>query len=467
VFLDVTDIIEYNVQLLGSDPSNAFFHLDSKDPTQGWSFDASKLAGYAYPPAISDINANEFDGDFHLRQRLFLASHLAQHVRLQLESDRGYTCTIGVSTSKLLSKLIGNVNKPRAQTTLLPPYVTHGDRTLARPGNIALFLDDLEVGKIPSIGFKTASKLREFVLNHPPTYDGWNLDKRDAVLVRDVKAVPGIDAAVLERVFTGPGIHQGIGQMIWNVLHGIDDTPVAINRELPKQISIEDSYGCINSFSMVTAELIKLSRNLILRMRTDLFENDKWKGRPKNLRLSTRPSRATLAPEDQAAFFHTRLSRSTQIPAFLFIVTESIDILAARVVNEHLLPLFRKMHPQHGWALSLLNVAAVNIENGGKEGRNIQGMFQNQEAILKDWRVTDVSEDVTDDDMNDHTMIVDGDVKDIITLPASQSQSTQGWIEEESTQSGYEDSSVCSRCGIRIPSFALIAHERYHGVEQD
>jgi DNA polymerase iota len=459
--LDVTDIIEYNIQLLGLDPGHAFFHLNPKDPTQGWSFNANTLAGYAYPADDSDDSINEQDGDFHLRQRLFLASHLAQHIRQKLESDRGYTCTIGVSTSKLLSKLIGNVNKPRAQTTLLPPYVTHGDRSLPKPGNAALFLDELEVGKIPGIGFKTAIKLREFVLNRPPTYDGWNLNRGDNILVRDVKAVPGIDAAVLERIFTGPGVHQGFGLMIWNLLHAIDDTPVALVREVPKQISIEDSYGSINSFSIVNTELMKLSTKLISRMRTDLLEDDNWKGRPKNLRLSTRPSRATVPIEDQSALPPSRASRSVQMPAFVFSVTETVDTLAARLVNEQLLPMFRKMHPSYGWALSLLNVAAVNIDDGAKEGRDIKGMFQNQETVLKDWKVIDVS----DDDMTDNDVKNDENTK--ITLPASQSQFTQGWIEDESIESGFEDSAICWRCGIRIPAFAMIAHERYHEVELD
>lgn len=48
--MDVSDIIEYNVGLLNSsDLTNSFFCLLKDDPTAGFAFDASRVAGQTYP----------------------------------------------------------------------------------------------------------------------------------------------------------------------------------------------------------------------------------------------------------------------------------------------------------------------------------------------------------------------------------------------------------------------------------
>src|SRR4051812_802360 len=129
--MDVTDMIDYNVELLNSNnPSNEYFHLSRTDPTIGFSYDATQIPGHTYPPKTSELPSPiipvpefpESSQDGVLRTRLVLASHLARYLRHQLETQKGYTCTSGISTSKLLAKLAGATNKPNAQTTLLPPY---------------------------------------------------------------------------------------------------------------------------------------------------------------------------------------------------------------------------------------------------------------------------------------------------------------------------------------------------------
>jgi DNA polymerase iota len=68
----------------------------------GFPFDASRVAGHTY----GEDSATS--GEALLCQRLILGSHLALHMRSQLELLKGYTSSVGVSTSKLLSKLVGN-----------------------------------------------------------------------------------------------------------------------------------------------------------------------------------------------------------------------------------------------------------------------------------------------------------------------------------------------------------------------
>jgi hypothetical protein len=48
--MDVSDIIEYNVGLLNpNDLDNSWFCLKKDDPTAGFAYDASIVAGHTYP----------------------------------------------------------------------------------------------------------------------------------------------------------------------------------------------------------------------------------------------------------------------------------------------------------------------------------------------------------------------------------------------------------------------------------
>jgi DNA polymerase iota len=53
--MDVSDIVEYNASILSAENlSNSFFCLSKTDPTVGFAFDASKLAGNVYPATSID-----------------------------------------------------------------------------------------------------------------------------------------------------------------------------------------------------------------------------------------------------------------------------------------------------------------------------------------------------------------------------------------------------------------------------
>ena len=155
--MDVTDLVDYNSTLLNhNDLTCSFFHLDCHDPTVGFPFDASRVFGHTFPatpanstPQVASTSSAPSNDSVDLFLRLCLGSHLARHLRHQLEHEQGYTCTAGISTNKLISKLVGSLNKPNGQTTLLPPYkpdVNHGG------SNVIDFIDGHDVGKIPGIG---------------------------------------------------------------------------------------------------------------------------------------------------------------------------------------------------------------------------------------------------------------------------------------------------------------------------
>ena len=480
VWLDVTDLVEYNLDTLNlNNLPNSFFQTSKDDPTQGFSFDASEYAGHVFPSASGKDVLPSKD----LSMRLCLGSHLAMHARHQLENEKGYTSTVGISTNKLLSKLVGSLNKPKGQTTLVPPYdVIDGDDS-----NAISFIDAHDIGKVPGIGFKMAQKLREGVLQRPAGFDTGLVygGTKENVTVRDVRLHPGMDTERLEKLLSGPGAPHGIGSKVWSLLHGVDDTEVGFARPVPRQISIEDSYIRLDTMSDLLRELNMLSRSLLTRMRIDLLiddedapgtndgetpltdlRNKKWLAHPKSIRLSTRPKPPLNADGVRQRSFK-RISHSGPLPQFVFSLTDGIEPLAEKLVNETVLPMFHRLHPEkHGWNLSLVNIAVTNMaETAGDSktatGRNIGSMFKRQEDVLKDFRVID--EPLIEDSESPEDKLVTRSSVENTSLRHNAFEQDED-VDVDVDDTATESSASCSVCGLRLPSFALAAHERYHAL---
>jgi DNA polymerase iota len=368
-------------------------------------------------------------------------------------------------------------------------------------------MDDHDIGKVPNIGFKMAAKLREYTVQHLPksSQSGENEAEEKPITVHDVRTMPGMNSLLLDKILSGPGMPRDVGTKVWALLHGVDDTEVGAAREIPRQISIEDSYGSLDTLFEVQKQLVMLSSSLIYRMRIDLTEEDeepseqkdqqepntdttvdkrRWIAHAKTLRLSTRP-RPPRNPDGTRSRTFNRISRSTQVPSFLYDLSADIEILADKLVVEHLMPLFRRLHPEKsGWDLSLLNVAVTNLAETGSSGklasgRDILKMFKNQDRHLSAWRVID--EDVAPD-MSPTTGAIEDTVMSNAaelhtrydgigsedTMPLSQpSQSSQlqaTW-DDEQDDTNQTLSSTCPSCGATMPYFAMPAHLRFHESE--
>ena len=492
--MDVTDIVGYNMEILNQhDLDSSFFCLSRDDPTLGFSYDASSAAGHTFPVASSH-QAAAIGHSEDLTLRLVLGSHLARHLRLELEEHKRYTSTVGISSNKLLAKLVGNVHKPQGQTTLLPPYYSTADGS----SNVTAFLDDHDIGQIPGIGFKLSQKIRDYVLNRPAGFEEGLIygATKEKVTVHDVKYHPSLGAEALEKVLAGPGSPRGIGAKIWALLHGIDDTAVGLAKDAPSQISIEDSYLRLDTMDEILRELQMLSRNLIKRMQVDLTEagdNDsaveaefkgispiatvgtvsrRWFAQPKTLRLTTR-TRPPLNPDGSRARTFNRISRSAPLPKFVLSLTEDVDLLAGRLTHEHLVPLFHKLHPEKGgWDLTLVNVAVTNMADTAGDsktvaGRDIGRMFKRQNEVLKEWKVEDL--DVAPDSPEEPARDAVGLVQDQgqpartgsedLLVPSQPSVLNDEKLDWEDTSDRF---SRCPSCGTLIPTFAMPAHERYH-----
>lgn len=480
VWMDVTDMVDYNLDILNrNDLEHSFFQISREDLTLGFAFDASAVAGHAYPKDYS-FPADESVDDATLRLRL--GSHLAMYMRHELEQHKGYTATVGIATNKLLAKLVGNLHKPKDQTSLMSKNLdSDGTNSMA-------FLGDHEIGKVPGIGFKLAQKLREFILNRPADFDHGLVygGTKESVTVEAVRQHPEMNPEMLEKLLAGPGSQHGIGQKIWNLLHAIDDSEVSQMRTVPRQISIEDSYIRLDTLPEVLKELNLLAKSLLTRMRVDLLGNEddfeaespadeavedpkaistegkKWLAHPKTLRLTTRPRQALL-PDGTRPRSFKRISHSAPLPNFVFSLSESLESLADKLVKESLLGMFRKLHPEKaGWNLSLVNLAVTNMaETAGNSktanGRDIGSMFKRQDDVLKDFRVTDYSDVVSREETLGEAL-PDAIVADEPSLKATEEAQPEWDSDEE------DDGAACEVCGMRLPVFAMVAHRRFHSL---
>ena len=248
--MDVTDMVDYNMELLNrNDRSASFFHLDRNDPLVGFAFDASYVAGHVFPTPTENAVSSpgcvsalpKHDDSSGLYLRLLLGSHLALYLRHQLEEQKGYSSTVGVSTNKLISKLVGNLHKPQGQTTLMPPYTSSEDQI---ESSVTKFIDDHGIGKIPGIGFKLAQKIRGHILGQPAVVGAGLIHgpAKDVISVKEVRLRAGMGPDLLDKILGGPGAPKGIGQRIWGLINGIDDSEVLKAKAVPQQISIVSPF---------------------------------------------------------------------------------------------------------------------------------------------------------------------------------------------------------------------------------
>ncbi|KAI0202986.1 hypothetical protein F4808DRAFT_49235 [Astrocystis sublimbata] len=540
VFLDVTDVIAYNQEMVNPHAlGNSFFHLDRSDPVKGFAFDGSRFAGCVQPQNQLSNAVVEVDVENPLCVRLMLASHLASYLRHKLDDDFGFTSSCGISTNKVLAKLAGTVNKPNNQTTLLPTDDDGGDA-------VATFMDAHSIRKVPGIGSRIAQSIEEYLLSQPS-------ERRDRestkVSVGEARMYPGMSADLLEQILDRPGAERGSGEKIWNLLHGVDPSEVKETSDVPTQISIEDTYMSrpLQTPADVVRELSALAASLIRRMRVDLTETDltpmattptgmttadpptpHWLAYPKTLRLSTRTkpkatthrgtnSNTAPSPSVPEAPNFNRSSRSTSLPSFVFQFASSSpsphppsEEIAARLVSESLLPLFRRLHPERhgGWNLALLNVCVTNMvvvaneasSSGAAPGRDIGRMFRTQENKLREWTAYDTSPvlpalasagyadgntAVVGEGVSECTYGVETTEGLVATEPMDKDVRYQPgtenaivghssppfggdaddddagiWDEDEQL-----DSQCCEICGHMLPAFAMAAHHRFHAMD--
>lgn len=224
---------------------------------------------------------------------------------------------------------------------------------------------------------------------------------------------------------------------------------------------------------------------------TKVTATRKWIAHPKTLRLSTRP-RPPLNSDGTRSRTFTRISKSSSMPSFVLSLVQDITVLAERFVEEVLLPLFRKLHPEtSGWNLSLVNICATNMSMTASEGkagvgRDIGRMLRRQKDVLKDWKIADIDVPPSDDEPDEPDKQGDRQIEqnhsgqfetersshdppdhvgfgseDALVSTQASPFGDEAWDSEgEENQLGDK----CQLCGATMPFFAMVAHERFHSL---
>lgn len=358
---------------------------------------------------------------------------------------------------------------------------------------MSAFLDSHDIGKIPGIGFKTAQKIRQYSLKRPAAFDTGLVygGTKENVSVGDVRLQDGMNAELLDQLLAGPSVPKGFGSKIWGLINGVDDSEVGKAKEVPQQISIEDSYIKLDLVPDLKNELIMLGTSLIKRMRLDLMaefvdgevlvpgsgevsrgvtDTRRWIAHPRTLRLTTR-SRPRKNPDGSRSRTFNRISKSCTMPSFVFSLSATIEALAARLLTGTLIPLFHQLHPEKSnWDLSLVNLCATNMSQtatGTKagSGRDISRMFRRQEDVLKDWKIEDIDVPPSPSSVD---IAHEGEISPEWRGDGMVGPHGAGVISHEIDDEWNDDDdladlgTLCQLCGAAIPSFAKVAHQQFH-----
>ncbi|KAL1900885.1 hypothetical protein Sste5346_001946 [Sporothrix stenoceras] len=564
MFVDATALIDANLGRIlaarsekGRPRSDLFVMSDGNDGVQGFQFDSSSFTGHVIGNGTRDIQTHASSQDQHdatasehtkTRMRLLMGSHLAAHLRLRLEHDAGYTSSSGISTSKLLSKLAGKVNKPANQTTLVSAGWSSDDVDADAEADSVVwqFMDPLPLRSVPGIGFKTSSLLSRYFYSAqdearkedvvekadqeerrkgaPQKEDDEGEEEEgdedddysDAppVTVMDIRTLPGISPRLFDSILGGnngiagtagaPAGNIPTGLRTWQLLHGVDDTPVKGGRDLPSQISIEDTYagprqGTLrpDAASAVAGELHKLATSLLRRMHVDLLDSPStaknansgeaqpsWLARPRTLRLTLRPQMPRAIDNKEPSNYFARMSHSQPLPGFVLSLTMPPRQIVDRLVAGSLVPMFRKLAAtvQMGrrassesatsstggkagplWTVGLLNVCVANMAHVAGRGDDIAALFKRQDNGGVNRNETPKSSHDGLDDLNNKTE-KECDKSTAASWDSGEDDDHEGdedgWAAEEDESCGTLE--ACAQCGHLLPTFALAAHARFH-----
>jgi DNA polymerase-4 len=158
---------------------------------------------------------------------------LAEAVQASVRGATSLTCSLGVSTSKVVAKIASDRRKP-------------GGLTVVLPGREAAFLAPLEVRKLPGVGPRAEQRL-------------------EAAAVTTVGALAALDDAALRRLLPGK-----VGPMLRDRARGVDPRELELTSE-PASISNEET------FDRDIADRERLADE-VLRMATRLAEHLESRG---------------------------------------------------------------------------------------------------------------------------------------------------------------------------------------------
>jgi DNA polymerase IV (DinB-like DNA polymerase) len=168
--------------------------------------------------AYLDISEKS-EGDFNR------ASHIAQQVKNAIREKTKITCSIGISSNKLLAKIASDYKKPDG-LTIVPP------------DNVSEFMETIEIRDIPGIGKKTQEKFEE---------QG----------VQTISKIKEMNVFDLIQMFG-----RKTGTYIFNAVRGIDDEPVTLRSPIVQISKISTLKKDSNNYNFLEESLTELCNQL-------------------------------------------------------------------------------------------------------------------------------------------------------------------------------------------------------------
>lgn len=266
LFCDVTEMVDAHIrrhegEAQPSSPGRAFFQVAPQtDPEAGFWYD------FDGPPSghvLPNQTASDASSSSAYRQRLILASHLAQYIRERIHATLGLTTSAGVAHNKVLAKLVSSRHKPEDQTVFLPRDAD----------DVVRFLDGEDEGQendvraIMGFGGSIVAKLRESLAGGggetPAAGGGPPPDP------------PPLTVSLARKAFSLTHLCElfgpRLGAKLYALLRGVDDEEVTPTPLYPAQISIEDTYRSLRGHNAVAEQVRTLSESLLRRIEAELM----------------------------------------------------------------------------------------------------------------------------------------------------------------------------------------------------
>lgn len=175
-------------------------------------------------PQFEKASVDEFYVDLTGMDKFFGCIQYSQELRKKITKETGLPISNGLSTNKLVSKVATDEAKPNGE--LQVPL-----------GREKRFLAPLDVSKLPMVGEKTATLLRQMG-------------------VHTVKTLSEIPVEMMENLMGKNGIE------LWRRANGIDDSPVVPYHE-QKSISTETTFETDTiDIRFMHAELVKMTEHI-------------------------------------------------------------------------------------------------------------------------------------------------------------------------------------------------------------
>ncbi|PWN42943.1 DNA/RNA polymerase [Ceraceosorus guamensis] len=290
LWLDVTQLIDGHLNSLpqADESGKRWFPLPSGSSAPSRrAGDSASCQGFSYGRDavghVSKFSAFEASGAHPTASmRFVVATHLAKHLLAMLDSTLGLSASAGVSTSKLLSKIVGGENKP-AQQTLFAPI---GGTLQQQAGIKARFVEAREIRALAGFGSVVANRIEERVrgLSHhegrsesktqlsqwhsvPPHAPEMSVEAEATAQssTRRLSVAQVRSQITLSDMCKLFGTVQG--PRLWPLLWGQDPSPVVPAPLFPATISIEDTFSPRGATQDAVERLV---RSLLRRLENEL-----------------------------------------------------------------------------------------------------------------------------------------------------------------------------------------------------